>query len=500
MTRLSIGWRLTLWYGSLFALALLLFGGIVYAVFSRTLLVEIDRAIAEELVEIEKVVRESPDRQALQRRLYDEFGPHELYVIQVVTPAGDLFFQNDNARQELPPRMPADTGEFRSVRLSSGREFRGRSLAATGPAGSFLIYAADSLDVRRDAVNELLIAMLCTAPAVVAAGMAGGWWMSRRALAPIDGMIGTVRQITADRLDRRVPVANPDDELGRLAATFNSMIARLERTFDEMRRFTADAAHELRTPLSVLRSEAEVVLRADRTPEQYRRTLQNQVEEVERLSRLADQLLFLCREDGRNHPAVASSVRLDQLLEQLAEDIRPLAEERSLSLDVTRLEPCLVVCDVERVRRLFFNLLDNAIKYTPTGGRIQMALHGRGAVCRAVIADTGVGIAPEHQGHIFERFYRVESSRTTPGFGLGLAICRSIAESHGGTIRVNSVPGEGTTVEVEFPRSSNPAEAAISREPEPLFDSCHPSHTARTAELTDAPASFVVPPSGGYSG
>lgn len=450
MTRLSIGWRLTLWYGALFALAMALFGGIVHAVFSRTLLVETDRAISEELAEIDKAVREAPDRQTLERRLQDEFGTHDLYVIQLSTPTGELFFQNDNARIDPPPRQ-ADRGDFASMRLPSGREVRGGTRVVKGPVGEFVVYAADSLDVWRESVNRLLLVIVCTAPVVLAAAMGGGWLMSRRALAPIDGMIDTVVEMTADQLDRRVFVANPNDELGRLASTFNAMIARLERTFCEMRRFTADAAHELRTPLSVLRSEAEVVLRAERSPDQYRRVLQNQIEEIERLSRLADQLLFLCREDNRITGDASAPVRLDLLIDELADDLRPLAEEQGLSLVVAPLALCQSSGDADRLRRLFYNLLDNAIKYTPAGGTIRVAAEVRGTDCRITISDSGIGIEAEHLPHLFERFYRVESSRTTPGFGLGLAICRSIAESHGGSIAVTSTRGAGTTVELRLP-------------------------------------------------
>jgi two-component system, OmpR family, heavy metal sensor histidine kinase CusS len=456
--RLSIGRRLTMWYGGLFALALLLFGAVVYSVFSRTLLVEVDRAIAEELDEVQKAVHEAPDREALQRRLNDEFDGHELYVIQINTAAGEPFFRNENARRELPSDWRTETGGFTSVRLAAGRDYRGAARDASGPAGDFIIYAADALDVWRDAVNRLLLVMWCAAPAVLAVGLGGGWWMSRRALAPVDGMIDTVRQITADRLDRRVSVANPDDELGRLAATFNAMIARLERTFDEIRRFTADAAHELRTPLSVLRSEAEVVLRADRSPGQYRRTLENQVEEIDRLSRLADQLLFLCREEGRRTGDSAAPVRLDRLLGDLADDLQPAAEEKGLSLETAAFEPCVVNGDVEGLRRLFLNLLDNALKYTPAGGTVRLELNAGPDRCQAVVADTGIGIAAEHLEHLFERFYRVETSRTAPGFGLGLAICRAIADSHGGRIHVSSAPGAGTRFEVRLPASPVTAE------------------------------------------
>ena len=198
----------------------------------------------------------------------------------------------------------------------------------------------------------------------------------RKALAPVDRMVHTADQITATRLDRRIDVTKTDDELGRLARTLNGMIARLERSFEEVRRFTADAAHELRTPIAVLRNEAEVALRKPREPEQYRRVLEDQLEELERLSRLAERLLFLCREDAGLVPMSRELVRLDKVVEDAAEHMRVVAEEKGVRLEADRVVPCQVKGDEDHLRRLLYNLLDNAIKFTPaTGNR-----HGRDRV------------------------------------------------------------------------------------------------------------------------
>ncbi len=263
--------------------------------------------------------------------------------------------------------------------------------------------------------------------------------------------------ITASDLHRRVPVDGTRDEVGRLAEAFNRMIERLETAFEETRRFTADAAHELRTPLAVLRTSAEVALRTADGADDYRRVVEAQLGEIDRLARLADQLLFLCREDAGLHAAPAEPVRLDLLLEELCETLQPTADSRSLTLRCDDLEACSVSGPPDGIRRLFLNLIDNALRYTPTGGRIDVRLApqgtaGQGGVL-ATVEDDGVGIGPEHLPRVFERFYRGESSRNreTGGSGLGLAICRSVAESLGGHVTLGSEPGRGTTAKVRLP-------------------------------------------------
>jgi heavy metal sensor kinase len=259
--------------------------------------------------------------------------------------------------------------------------------------------------------------------------------------------------ITAAHLDKRLEVGKQGDELDRLALTLNDMIARLERSFEETRRFVADAAHELRTPLAVIHNAAEVALDGPREPDQYRRFLEDILEEEERLKRLAEQLLFLCREDAGLSPEVRQVVRLDAIVRQAAEPMGELAAAHGLTLTAEQLEPCAISGDPDGLRRLLFNLLDNAIKYTPEGGEVETRCRCDGNSVTLTVSDTGAGIPPEHLPRVFERFYRVDPARSREGggIGLGLAICRAIVESHGGTIRLESAEGEGTKVIVSFP-------------------------------------------------
>ena len=248
-------------------------------------------------------------------------------------------------------------------------------------------------------------------------------------------------------------VGKHGDELDRLALTLNGMIARLERSFEETRRFTADAAHELRTPLSVIHNAAEVALSSPREADQYRRFLEDILEEEERMKRLTEQLLFLCREDAGLLPELRQPVSLEMLVRQAAEPMGELASANGLTLTVAKLSACRVAGDPDGLRRLLFNLLDNAIKYTPEGGRVEVQCECQDGSAELIVTDTGIGIPSEHIPHIFERFYRVDParSREAGGTGLGLSICRIIAESHGGTIRLESNEGKGTRVVVTLP-------------------------------------------------
>ncbi len=305
------------------------------------------------------------------------------------------------------------------------------------------------------ALSELLIVFLTIGPIALVCTLGGGYWLARKALEPIDRMAATAAEITSNQMDRRLEEAGVGDELGGLARTFNDMIERLQRSFEEVRRFTADAAHELRTPLAAMRTEAEVALRSPRSPERDGRVLENLIEEMERLTRLVSQLLFLCREDTGLGAGDIRPLPLDQLVNEVGEHMQVAAQEKGVGLALDLARTCSVRGDSDRLRQLFFNLLDNAIKYTPAGGSIAVRGEPHDGQIRFDVADTGIGIPAEHLPHVFERFYRVDPSRgpQTEGSGLGLAICRSIAEAHGGRLGIESAPGAGRAVHPAPPGS-----------------------------------------------
>ncbi len=323
----------------------------------------------------------------------------------------------------------------------------------SGRAGPLIVQVVVSLAPNERALRELLVVLALTVPPVVAGALGGGYLLARKALAPVDRMAATAKEITSTRLDRRLTAPNSTDELGRLANTFNDMIARLQRSFDEIRRFTADAAHELRTPLASMRTDAEVALRAPRSPENDERVLVNLLEEIDRMTRLVTQLLFLCREDAGVQSGSPSVVRLDEIVLDVTNHMQVVAKEKRLVLEQPDFPACSVYGEPDRLRQLFFNLIDNAIKYTPADGQIVVSGGLSNGCVRVDVSDSGTGIPDADLPRIFDRFYRADPSRSrvVDGTGLGLAICRSITEAHGGHITVRNNTGNGCTVTVQFP-------------------------------------------------
>jgi signal transduction histidine kinase len=327
--------------------------------------------------------------------------------------------------------------------------------------------------------------------ALVLAG-GGGWLLARRALRPVDQMTRTARRIEAEHLGERLDGAEVDDELGRLARTLNEMLARLEAAFAQVRRFSADASHELKTPLTVLKGEIEVALRNPRDPAEYQRVLGSVLEEVESMAHLVDDLLLLSRADAGALRWEKQAVEMDRLVEEVAKEGEILGRGKQVQVKIQGLEPLVIRGDGQRLKQLLRNLVDNGVKYTPPGGSVSLSLRqvagqsgaprGYPAIgqsgdspnrqiaqlpnCPAVewleisVSDTGVGIAPEAMPRVFERFYRVDParSRETGGAGLGLCIAKTIAEAHGGSIGVESTPGSGSTFTVRLP--FGPAETA----------------------------------------
>jgi heavy metal sensor kinase len=306
--------------------------------------------------------------------------------------------------------------------------------------------------------------LLSTVALILPLGLVVAWlvgsWIARRALEPVDRIITEVREITDGRsLHRRLAEPMVKDELGRLTETLNQMMTRLERSFATLRRFTADASHELKTPLTVLRGGVERVITTPGLSQETLATLEETLQEIKRMTELLDALLTLARADEGSAPLHREPVDLRALIEETRETGELLAEQAGVKMEVaTPAEPVIVPVDPSRIRQLILNLLTNAVKYTPSGGSVRMQLAPSDGRITLTVADTGVGIAPGDLPHIFDRFWRADSARTRTGdragAGLGLAICKWIAEAHGGTIDVQSRPGRGTTFTVTLPRET----------------------------------------------
>ncbi len=294
------------------------------------------------------------------------------------------------------------------------------------------------------------------APAFLLLAALGGYWISRRALAPVEKIIGDARRIGVTSLSERLTVSHTGDELERLADTLNEMLARLEASFQRIIQFTADASHELRTPISVMRTNAEITLRKSRTESEYRETLSQILGETENLSRLVEQLLDLARADSGAVALTMSRTNLSEALQKASRQAQVLAEQKELKITAQLPEqPVWVQGDAAALERLFLIFLENAVKYTPSGGHVDVRLKSENSSAITEIRDSGIGIAATDIPHIFERFYQADPSRSREngGRGLGLAIGRWIAQTHGGDISVESRVGEGSSFKIRLPLS-----------------------------------------------
>lgn len=451
---LSIRWRLTLWYGAAMTIVLAVFSTAIWVLTVRSQSARIDFELDEEMNEIVYELTTLTQRDDPLKELRAKFGSHATFDFDIARADGSALFLSDRLQQQrLHDETVGPTSATSDERTLPGLgEHRVLRRLLESPYGPLLVHVAIPLTPLHKAQRLLLRTMGLVGPLMLFVAMAGGYWLARRALAPIEQITATAQRITAEHLDQRLDVPPVRDELSRLAQTLNEMIDRLHGSFKEMHRFTADAAHELRTPLAVLRTQLEVALRANRSPAEYREVLVSLHEETVRLCRLASQLLELSREDAGIEAAPFTRVRLDKVLQKSIDQVRPAAERKSVRLDAANWPPTEVFGDEHRLQRVFVNILDNAVKNTPFDGRIQVSISATSGSVDLVIADTGCGIAAEHLPHIFDRFYRADPARTSPdGSGLGLAICQSIVHAHRGRIELHSTCGQGTTVTVTLP-------------------------------------------------
>ncbi len=334
-----------------------------------------------------------------------------------------------------------------------------RSLPEAGPQFGALFMGADVSPALLGPEQLVATLLLALVPGLILAVLVGSL-ISGRALEPVDRIIGEVGDITDGRsLHRRLAVPLERDELGRLTSTLNQMMERLERSFAALRRFTAEASHELKTPLTVLRSGVERAITTPGLPRDTLEVLEEVLQEVNRMTELVDALLTLARADEGRAELHKEPVDLRAILEEAGETGELLAEQAGVKMDVaTSNAPVVVVVDRSRIRQLILNLVENAVKYTPRGGSVQVRLGQEDGKVTVTVADSGIGIAPGDLPHVFDRFWRADTARTRtgerPGTGLGLAICKWIAEAHGGSIAVSSRPGRGTTFVVSLPASS----------------------------------------------
>jgi heavy metal sensor kinase len=454
--RPTIRWRLTLWNSLGLAVMLLVFAGLVYGLLRHALYGQIDRRLLDAFGQLEQDTGIATEPDARLRHWIYEWREHENLSAVVYDAEGKVWERTEQlAVGSVPPAPPvAATGhrlQDKAIPIL-GRQRALSGSVVVGDRPSTVLIMAPLEDVDHE-LAELGTVLATAVPIVLLLSGGLGYVLARKALAPMEQLRRSTEEITAERLDRRLPVLNREDELGRLTETFNAMIGRLERSFAEIRRFTADASHELRTPLTAIRTEAEVALAKPMTLAEHEQLLGSILEECDRLTRLTDQLLALAREDVRAACQARERVDLAALVGEVAETMRPVADAKELRLHVEVNGASWVLGDAARLREVFFNLIDNGIKYTPEGGEVVLRVGQNGLEAVVTVRDTGMGIAPEHLPHVFDRFYRVDKarSRAEGGTGLGLSIAQNIAAAHGGRIELASTPGQGTTCTVRLP-------------------------------------------------
>jgi two-component system, OmpR family, sensor kinase len=462
----SLRFQLTVWYLGFFSALFLVFCLLLYAALARALELRVDQGLLSDARTAAALMREELDEMGgdgprAAADVFSEMQPRGT-VIAVLEQNRVLGTSSSIVGQVLPPANRHASAETDAVWAMPDWGKNGARAVAhsfTWAGRQFTVTALGSLDPTVQELRALREALwLALPPLFVVAGF-GGYLLTWRRLSPLQGMAAQTRRITSENLSTRLEVGHAAQELASLAASFNELLSRLDQSFESMRRFVQDASHEIRTPLSVIRGEAEVALAKERTPAEYRDSLAVIDEESRRLSRLVDDLLNLARADAGRVQLRVEEVYLNELVAECCRVIEPQAAARNIHLDCGAGEDVAVRGDEELLRRMVLNLLDNAIRYTPPGGKVFTSVESQdGEVCLRV-ADTGVGIPPEAAPHVFERFYRVDQARSrqkpgaAPGcFGLGLSIVKWIAESHHGAVELTSQPGAGSTFTVRMHR------------------------------------------------
>jgi heavy metal sensor kinase len=455
----SVRIRLTLWYAGVLALSLIAFALVIYYAAGNISHERQDESLRSTAQTVASAyleeLGETHSQSTAGKIVLAEITFPNRYV-QLSDNAGNPLAASANLTGSIAIPSPVFTDA--RVRGFSHASVNGlRVTVVPLSSDQTLGYAAvaEPLSVIEDGLSELRRDLFAGVLLVLLLASAGGYFLARKSLAPIASMNNQTQRISAENLSARLDVTNSRDELGHLATTINDLIARLENAFKEQQRFIADASHELRTPLAVLRGETEVALGKTRTVEEYQQSLSLIQDEAERLSRIVEDLFILARQPINTRAALNKErVSLNEAVRDCARAAQVLAFRKGVRLKVENDSPSIDLNgDEDLIKRMLLNLLDNAVKYTPAGGEISLALVRQNGNAEIVVRDTGIGISAEAQPRVFDRFYRVDKARarTMGGAGLGLSIAQWIVEVHGGSINLLSTPGHGSTFTIVLP-------------------------------------------------
>ena len=465
MKRRSIGFRLSAWYFLVFACGLAAFSVVAWFAMRASLYHATDEALEDRVRGVQTFMeRQIASLSILEIR--DEFREHS-----VLGPGGDLFqvcdaegqflyrsvpLESNNVPVAQPSQLKSAVFENRSVQDHVLR-FYSQPISVRGKA--YTIQVAAPMNEAFEALSWFPVILVLVAPLLLIAASAGGYWISKRALAPVDELSQAAQRISIENLTERLQVPDTGDQLQRLSETLNDMLSRLESSVRRITQFTADASHELRAPISLIRTTAEIaVMKRDRTTEEYLEALDDILEESERTSQVVDSLMLLARTDSGKEALDLAPIDTRAVVRSAAEQGERLAANQGVTFHLDSTEDALPIqADAEALRRALLILMDNAAKYTPRGGSVHVRVERQNGFAMASVSDTGIGIDQEDLDRIFDRFWRADKARSRQqgGAGLGLSIAKWIIDVHGGGISVRSEPGKGSQFTVRLPLQEN---------------------------------------------
>jgi two-component system OmpR family sensor kinase len=482
----SVRVRLTVWYSAVLAVVLILVSATTYLIVRKTSMQRTDsdlQVLADSfLVTLQAELSDESSAEALgilpaaRQSMLEHRSNSDAFVVLrpngeiIATSKDDTSLGGPAARAEAALARALASDDFqRYLKIAEGKQssletirgeharFRAYSRQFKADGQNYALIVLHSLHVQ----NETLETIRLTFAWMIVLGLllagTGGCFLARRSMAPVVAMGAHARRIGATNLHERLPVLKANDELGQLATIFNDLLNRLDQSFERQRRFIADASHELRTPLAILRGEAEVAMsQKGRTAEDYLESLGILHDETTRLIKIVEDLFTLTRADSGQYPLLQEDVYLEEVVADCAHSVRTLAHEKNVELSVDAASECLVHGDKALLRRMILNLLDNAIKYTTEGGRVDIASRTTGSGVEVHVTDTGTGIAPELHARIFERFFRADPARSRSGreggAGLGLSIALWIAQAHHGRLELVRSDTTGSHFAVFLPQ------------------------------------------------
>jgi heavy metal sensor kinase len=487
----SVKFRLTLWYAFILATILSLFSFLMYAEFSRALYRDVDKNIFIEARGIEEslkdALKESPGRIAPESKIqtpisFRAFPPEahrrllraiqkweksnhrisrSIFMVRLLGLNKEELLSNLKGweREIIFPDFERDSffmetgASFQTIHFLRRPIRLYYHLVQLNGRPAFIIQCGNSIHELKGTLERLAFIIWIFIPGGVFAACVAGWFLAKRSFRPLDSMIREAKQITAAYLKGRLPRTYAADELDRLAETLNEMMDRIESSTRAIQEFSSNVSHELKTPLAIIRGEIDLALRRSRSPEALVETLRVIEGEVNELIRLVDDLMLLVRSDAKQLRFEKKRISLLQLLDQVGHLFQERAQAKKIALSVSLPTDFQIEGDAVYLKRLFSNLIDNAIKFTQEGGNVAVNLMAKPNKAVVEVADNGIGIEPEMQNKVFSRFYRTDQARSQEGAGLGLNIAKAICEAHGGTLGIKSQVGRGTTVTVELPMS-----------------------------------------------